>query len=236
MTLRVGSAGKEFTIHKNLACSSVDFLEAELESGFTEAGSGIKHLPEDDKEVILLLVDWIYGRTIPTGYIDALCIRSSTSTSSLTRFIESLSGDQGMWSQKIQRNWLHKPDLKDTWDIVKGDSLASVRGPRNRAIIDPRQRNEQDSRNTCQFHTHSQDVSCREAIGPIQAGFLLDVTRTADDSNKLASIAKPTAKLLGVPGWRLYDVTWVFSDIMNMNRKAMGSEPQQAEGVTSDVL
>ncbi|XMA14331.1 hypothetical protein WAI453_007122 [Rhynchosporium graminicola] len=115
-------------------------------------------------------------------------------------------------------------DLDTTWDLGKDNKvifthiqdqvLASVRGPRNRAIIDPRQRNEQDSRNTCQFHTHSPDISCREAIGPIQAGFLLDVTRTADDSNKLASIAKPTAKLLGAPGWRLYDVTWVFSDIM----------------------
>ncbi|CZT09934.1 uncharacterized protein RCO7_02255 [Rhynchosporium graminicola] len=122
ITLRVGSAGKEFTIHKNLACCAVDFLKANFESGLTEAGSGIMHLPEDDQKVILLLVDWIYGRTIPTGYTNAPRIRSSTSTSSLTRFIESLSGDQGMWSQEIQRNWLHKPDLKDTWDIVKGDS------------------------------------------------------------------------------------------------------------------
>ncbi|CZT42887.1 uncharacterized protein RSE6_02840 [Rhynchosporium secalis] len=224
-------------IHKELICES-DFFRGVFMSSFAEAQEETMYLPEDSPAAFDFYLEWPYRKQIPAGHSEF--------------FLHSL------YYLYIMANKFCHTVLKDIvmdaiQDLAKKHDLLEAMFSRDQAIkAFSNTTDESDGLALFLIHlvcyafisrmkNEKVGVGKGKVISKFGAGDLatmwaLDVTRTADDSNKLASIAKPTAKLLGVPGWRLYDVTWVFSDIMNMNRKAMGSEPQQAGGVTSDVL
>ncbi|KAL2072720.1 hypothetical protein VTL71DRAFT_12063 [Oculimacula yallundae] len=120
-------------------------------------------------------------------------------------------------------------DLELMWEMIKENKtifmqiqdlmLANIRGPWNRTILDPRVRNDEETCSLCQFHTHDEDLKCRESKLDFPVGFLLDVTNVSEDLDKErgrgASLRSQTETLAE----RLFEVSRVFSSISNWKVK-----------------
>lgn len=65
MKLYVGSKRKEFVAHKKLLCDGSEYFRKAFTSGFKEGIEGVMYLPEDDLDVVALLVDFLYRGAIP---------------------------------------------------------------------------------------------------------------------------------------------------------------------------
>jgi len=69
----VGPQRKEFTIHKELICSTFEFCRAVFQGEFKEAKEGVIYLPEDGPGGFSLFVIWVFRSTLPTLKIRNKC-------------------------------------------------------------------------------------------------------------------------------------------------------------------
>jgi hypothetical protein len=56
---------KHFIVHKELLCNKVPYFEKMFKGGFAEAKTNTAKFPEDDPEAFDVLLDWLYGGSLP---------------------------------------------------------------------------------------------------------------------------------------------------------------------------
>lgn len=56
----------EYTLHKDLLCSSSEFFRAAFRGQMKESLSGKMHLPEETSENFDIFAEWVYSRRLPT--------------------------------------------------------------------------------------------------------------------------------------------------------------------------
>lgn len=91
--------------------------------------------------------------------------------------------------------------------LLQNQILCALRGPSNKTVIDPRDRDEQKNQIRCQYHSHGEGYDCRREDECTEAGFLLDVS----EKETCTVHKKLVVKYNKVARERIYDVSRVFS-------------------------
>ncbi|PVH85702.1 hypothetical protein DL98DRAFT_583294 [Cadophora sp. DSE1049] len=126
---------------------------------------------------------------------------------------------------KIQPNKTFRDDDLDImWEVGKENKtiyrllqdkiLSDVRGPANKTVVDPRNRDETRTPSLCQFHSHREGLYCRGEDDSTESGFVLDVSKKGCTANR-----KVVLKLNMAPGETSYAISRVASRIQKWKAK-----------------
>jgi hypothetical protein len=93
ITLRVGEGeqGAEFTAHKNILCKASPFFKAACKPEWMKPGDNVIKLPEDNAEVIKMMIFWIYH--------DEVCIAKFDDKSVIDTCEKALKAPWGLFAQ-----------------------------------------------------------------------------------------------------------------------------------------
>lgn len=71
VTIFVGLKRKEYTIHKDLICSSANFFKCAFNGPFTESKDGTMYLPDESADAFGLYIEWVYRKHIAQGHSES---------------------------------------------------------------------------------------------------------------------------------------------------------------------
>ncbi|KAH7417459.1 hypothetical protein BKA64DRAFT_636822 [Cadophora sp. MPI-SDFR-AT-0126] len=149
---------------------------------------------------------------------------SSNGNEGLARFLIHLMcyaflsrlDDKGCDGKIQPRKKFRDDDLDIMWELGKINKtiftqfqdkiLNEVRGPPNKTVVDPRNRDETRTQSLCYFHSHRQGLYCREDDDSTDSGFILDVSRKG-----CTSVKKVVSKLNQAPGDKSYAIARIAS-------------------------